>query len=71
MAQILYTKDLIDAKLKAISDSLDEIIRRGGVIYDTALYAYLNVAATAIANAVAHDREFDEELDQIHIQQNT
>ena len=70
MAQKPYTKEIIEVKIKAISESIDEIIRRGGVIYDSALYAYLNMAQQAIYNAAAHVREFSDEFEQIHVRQN-
>ena len=70
MAQEPYTKEIIEVKIKAINESIDEIIHRGGVIYDTALYAYLNMAQQAIYNAVAHVGEFNDEYEQIHVRQN-
>lgn len=70
MAQKPYTKEIIEAKIKAISESIDEILHRGGVIYDSALYAYLNVAQVATANAAAHVGEFNDEYEQIHVRQN-
>lgn len=70
MAQVPYTKEIIEVKIKAISDSIDEIVRRGGVIFDTALYAYLNVAQTAISNAAAHVGEFNDEYEKIRVQLN-
>lgn len=70
MAQKPYTKEIIEVKIKAINASIDEIIHRGGVIYDSALYAYLNAAQVAIVNAAAHVKEFNDEYELIHVQQN-
>lgn len=54
MAQKPYTKEIIEVKIKAISESIDEILHRGGVNYDSALSAYLIVAQVATLNAAAH-----------------
>lgn len=67
MAQQPYTIEIIEEKIKAIYASINEILHRDGVIYDSALYAYLNTAQTAIANAAAHISEFNDEYELIHV----
>lgn len=70
MKQKTYNKEMIEKKIKAISKLINEIVDRGGVTYDTALYAYLNTARGAIVNAVVHVGEFNDEFEKIHVQYN-
>lgn len=70
MKQKPYTKEMIEENIKAIDEAIREIIDRGGVMYDSALYSYLNTARFAITNAATHVEEFNDEFEQIHVEHN-
>lgn len=69
MEQKPYTKKMIKQKIETISVAINEIIHRGGVVCDSALYAYLDAAQYNITNAVLHVKEFNDEFERIIVKQ--
>lgn len=54
-------------KIQDIEDEIHVLVMDGGVMSDTALYAFLQQAEYALTLAVMHSREYNEEFAKIHI----
>lgn len=61
------TQEEVKKKIQDIEVGLHNLIIDGGVMPDTALYAYLNSAEYLMTLAVIHSREYNEEFAKIHI----
>lgn len=61
------TQEELKKKLQDIEIGLHTLIMDGGVMYDTALYAYMSTAEYALSTASMHTREFNEEHSKIHV----
>lgn len=61
------TQEEFNLKIQDIASEVHDLVMDGGVMVDSAIYAFLHQAEYALELAVIHTREYNEEFAKIHI----